>query len=220
MIYINAHSLYSLSTDRVELEKWFRNLYILLSFFGLHKDNIYVTFDDFYIDENKLLESLISLGIKNIYIFYSPNLLSVDDMSSYISINSSKPIKPGNKKNLLSIKSKYPFIKIGVHGMSHENYSNVTLEESVNLFEKQIEYHKHNFDEECLYFAFPYGRAPDEIINRASEYFHFTFLSDNRYKITTYVEQDKFGGIINRRHLEIGGNLIKLFILLLREKLK
>jgi hypothetical protein len=221
LIYFNSHTDSISKYGDSKIKYWLAALKFILRIFGYYWENVYFTFDDFYLHEKTQIERLINLGLnRNIYIFYCPNLLSKNDISKQIRSSSSQPVQSGNLADLQYLKKNFTWIQIGLHGYEHEDYE-ILLEknEIEKLISKQKEFHRYALNEDCKCFSFPYGRASSVANNIISIQFDEVFFSDNRKKITT-IRKSESDNSINRRHLEICGSLVKLIAIIFLERFK
>ena len=109
-------------------------------------------------------------------------------------------------------------MKFGVHGYRHESYTKVNKEKLEELVQKQVDCHIEIFGKKPAYFAFPYGRSNKIAETKMTQCFEAVFLSDNRKDITFYAPHGT--KVINRRHLEIGGQLLKFIPITLIHAIK
>lgn len=218
-IVLNGHSINSVFRNHYAIGIWLFWLKLWLRCLGIKFENVVFSFDDFYREDLNILRTLERHGIVNVIIFYCPGIFNCKNPSPVFKNKQVVNSDLGTIEDLTRVLTISPHVEFGVHGWKHERYSNLSESNIDKLIKRQIKAHKSIFKVEPRYFAFPFGRADSDAVKQVSSYFDGIYLSDNRLKIT-YQLSGKDNYIINRRHLELGGSLLKFILAILFDRYK
>ena len=212
---INSHSLCTADKSDVAWRNWFRALKLALSALRINPDNVVWTFDDFYRNEAESLSLLERFGFSNLVVLYCPDLLGKEDARTELR-NPDVQCAIGTPEELHELQTRFPNLRFGVHTLIHTDYEKAGFDQLNKDLEQCQTNYKDLFQRPASLFAFPYGRAKKVCIVKACEKIATVYLSDNRIPYT----EDKRTGLINRVHLELGGNIPKFIAKVLVSRLR
>lgn len=207
---INSHSLATANKDEVAWQIWFSALKFVLRLMQIKPEDLTWTFDDFYRDEEKSLALLERFGFEDVCILYCPDLLGRNDAGDALR-NPDNQCAIGTEEDLIALSQRFRGLRVGVHSMEHRNFEQGNVAELDADMRACKVFHAELFGRRPDLFAFPYGRARADFVDEARRHFDTVYLSDNRIP---YSEQNN-SGLVNRIHLELGGNLPKFFLKIL-----
>jgi len=147
-----------------------------------------------YLQENKQLNKLIEIYLKDNHLFYNnihESLHKISFINSYVLDNISKICnldfelylnnqKPYLTKNQIFEMSENGFL-IGAHSLNHPNYSELSINEQLLQTTNSVNYIKNEFNQKHKLFAFPftdYGISKtffDQIFSKNEKVVDFTF---------------------------------------------
>ena len=214
LLTINSHSLSTARKSSGTWRRWFWSLCLALRVVGIRPKNVVWTFDDFYRGEAESLKLVRDHGFKNLVVLYCPELLGRDDARAELR-NPSMCCTVGDANELKELLDTFSDIQIGLHSLTHSDFQKESAQTLAADIKDSLAFHRGLFGAATPLFAFPYGRAAAECVQTAHEHFETVYLSDNRIAYTT----DSESGLVNRIHLELGGNVAKFFIKILLSRL-
>lgn len=165
------------------------------------------SFDDGHVDLLKLADEFFNpVGVKFRF-FICPSLIDLWEKGKIECVRGAL-IDPNAK--LLSWKDINYLIScghiLGSHGLDHKNFSMLSTAEAIVQFQRSQELLNERTDQWVDTFAFPFGRVDKDVKIVAElglKYYKRLYFSDNREPIFSN------GTFINRRHAEVGPELIR-----------
>lgn len=165
------------------------------------------SFDDGHVDLLKLADEFFNPAGVKFRFFICPHLIDLWEIGEIERVKSAL-IDPD--ANLLSWKDINYLIScghfLGSHGLDHKDFSTLSTAQAVAQFRRSQELLNERTDQWVDTFAFPFGRVDKDVkivIESGLTYYRRLYFSDNRQPIASN------GTIINRRHAEVGPELVR-----------